>query len=125
MHIPCATAQRQLAWVDQINLDRALLDDADTLAPGVVLGSLDSIHLASARAIGSDLRVVVTYDQRMQAAASTVGLVVEAPAYPGLASPHDFENHIRKYGGAEGRGRWGIGGVTSRAASPSARRCLR
>jgi len=88
-------------------LDRALLDDADTLAPGVVLGSLDSIHLASARAIGSDLRVVVTYDQRMQAAASTVGFVVEAPAYPGLASPRDFENHIRKYGAGGGTGAMG------------------
>jgi predicted nucleic acid-binding protein len=79
---PMAVAQgrRLLARIDQINVDAALLDEASTLAPGMVLRSLDCIHLASARAVGSDLRAVITYDQRMHAAASAVGFVVEAPA---------------------------------------------
>ena len=75
-----AHARRQLARVDQINLERDLLDDASTLAPGSVLRSLDAIHLASARSIGAALRAVVTYDHRMNDAAVAVGLVVESPA---------------------------------------------
>lgn len=74
-----AHARRQLSRVDQVNLDRALLDDAAMLAPGTVLRSLDAIHLASARAIGPDLRAVVTYDVRMATAAQALGLSVDAP----------------------------------------------
>ncbi len=75
-----AHARRQLARVDQINLERSLLEDASTLAPGSVLRSLDAIHLASARSIGVALRAVITYDHRMTGAAVAVGLVVESPA---------------------------------------------
>jgi predicted nucleic acid-binding protein len=75
-----AHARRQLGRVDQVNIDPELLDEAAALAPGTVLRSLDAIHLASARAIGSDLRAVVTYDERMQGAASALGLVVQAPS---------------------------------------------
>lgn len=75
-----AHARRQLARLDHINLARDLLDDAATLSPGSVLRSLDAIHLASARSIGSDLRAVVTYDQRMKDAATSLGLAVEGPA---------------------------------------------
>jgi uncharacterized protein len=75
-----AQARRQLARVHQVNLDRSILDDAAALAPGTVLRSLDAIHLASALSIGSDLRAVIAYDQRMQAAAGGIGLSVEAPA---------------------------------------------
>ncbi len=74
-----AHARRQLGRVDQINLDRELLDDASTLAPESVLRSLDAIHLASARSIAGDLRAIVTYDHRMADAAATVGLEVAAP----------------------------------------------
>ena len=74
-----AHARRQLARVDQVALDRDLLDAAATLAPGERLRSLDAIHLASAHALGSDLRAVVTYDQRMAAAVLALGMVVEAP----------------------------------------------
>lgn len=75
-----AHARRQIDRLDQIALDRLLLDEAATLHPGSTLRSLDSIHLASARLIGGDLRVVVTYDRRMAEAATELGLVVEAPA---------------------------------------------
>jgi len=74
-----AHARRQLARVNHVALDRELLDDAATLAPGATLRSLDAVHLASARSIGSDLRMVITYDQRMRDAALALGIAVDAP----------------------------------------------
>src|ERR1700687_5698626 len=74
-----AHARRQLARVDEIAIDRDLLDTAATIAPGKLLRSLDAIHLASAQALAPDLRAVVTYDQRMAAAGHTLGMTVEAP----------------------------------------------
>ena len=44
----------------------------------MVVRSLDAIHLACAELVGGDLRAVVTYDQRMGAAAA-LGLLVVAP----------------------------------------------
>jgi len=75
-----AHARRQLARVDQLELDATLLDTAAVLAPGSPLRSLDAIHLAAALAVGPDLRVVLTYDRRMQAAASQLGLLFDAPS---------------------------------------------
>lgn len=75
-----AHARRQLARVDHVNIDRALLDEAATLAPGSTLRSLDAIHLVSARSIGAELRAVITYDRRMADAAAALSLVVESPA---------------------------------------------
>lgn len=72
-------ARRQLARLHQINLDTALLDSAAAIAPGAVLRSLDAIHLAAAQLIAGDLRAIVTYDQRMAAAACDAGLPVDAP----------------------------------------------
>lgn len=74
-----AHARRQLTGLDQINIDAELLDDAADLTPGSLLRSLDAIHLASARAVGTDLRAVVTYDVRMAEAAKALGLAVAAP----------------------------------------------
>jgi predicted nucleic acid-binding protein len=74
-----AHARRQLSRVDQVALDQDLLDAAATLAPGSVLRSLDAIHLACARAVGSDLRAIITYDQRMRAAAVGIGVAVDVP----------------------------------------------
>lgn len=73
-------ARRQLSRLDQIKLDRDLLDTAATLAPGMVLRSLDAVHLACARALGADLRAVITYDQRMHAAGLALGMNMDAPA---------------------------------------------
>lgn len=78
--VAVAHARRQLARVDQVTVDRDLLDEAATLAPGSILRSLDAIHLASARSIGAELRAIVTYDQRMTEAAVALSLMVEAPA---------------------------------------------
>jgi uncharacterized protein len=74
-----AHARRQLARVDELAIDRDLLDTAATIAPGERLRSLDAIHLASAQLLVSDLRAVVTYDQRMATAAQTLGMTIEAP----------------------------------------------
>jgi predicted nucleic acid-binding protein len=74
-----AHARRQLERLDQIAIDRNLLDEAATLLAGTLLRSLDAIHLASAGVLGSELRVLVTYDQRMASAAEALGMPVDAP----------------------------------------------
>ena len=75
-----AQARRQLSRLHQVTLDTGLLDIAAPLVPGTLLRSLDAIHLASAQLLGADLRAVVTYDLRMAAAATTLGIAVEAPS---------------------------------------------
>lgn len=75
-----AHARRQLARLDQITIDRDLLDAAATLVPGTILRSLDAIHLAAAQALGASLKCVLTYDRRMQDAATALGIVVDAAA---------------------------------------------
>jgi predicted nucleic acid-binding protein len=75
-----AKARRQLARLHHVNLDAGLLDSAATIAPGLVLRSLDAIHLACAQLLGGDLRAVVTYDQRMSTAATALGVVVSEPS---------------------------------------------
>ena len=75
-----AHARRQLARLDHVNIDRPLLDAAATLSPGALVRSLDAIHLASAQAVGSELRSVVTYDERMRTAALALGLGAEGPS---------------------------------------------
>lgn len=44
------------------------------------LRSLDAIHLASAKQLGQAVRCIVTYDERMAAAARMLGWSVAAPA---------------------------------------------
>ena len=70
-------ARWQLARMHLIELNRRLLDMAATL-PGP-LRSLDSIHLAAAQSLGSDLGAVITYDQRMAQSAGRMGMIVESP----------------------------------------------
>jgi predicted nucleic acid-binding protein len=47
--------------------------------PDRSLRSLDAIHLATARLLGADLDAVVTYDDRLAAAAGDAGLATAAP----------------------------------------------
>lgn len=47
--------------------------------PDRLLRSLDCIHLASARLLGTELDGLITYDDRLAAAATDAGLVVLAP----------------------------------------------
>ena len=72
-------ARRLLAGVHLIRLDDALLDRAADLDPTEVR-SLDAIHLAAAASLGDDLAAVVTYDDRLLAAARSVGLPTATPS---------------------------------------------
>lgn len=73
-----AGARRQLRGLAMIDVDRALLDQAGVLTPPETR-SFDAVHLATALALGPDLGVVITYDQRMADAAAAQGLDVAAP----------------------------------------------
>jgi predicted nucleic acid-binding protein len=71
-------ARGLLRRLDLVQLDDDLLDAAAALDAGV-LRSLDAIHLAAAQVLGDDLTAVVTYDDRMTAAAGRLGLPIAAP----------------------------------------------
>ncbi len=58
-----------------------LLLDAAALLPGERLWSLDAIHLAAAQRLGRDLSVLVSYDERVLAAAEELGIPVASPRY--------------------------------------------
>jgi predicted nucleic acid-binding protein len=73
-----ATVREGLRRVDLIGIDDRILDAAGTLEPQV-LRTLDAIHLATAMAIGDDLEVIVTYDERMVDAARLLGLLTATP----------------------------------------------
>jgi predicted nucleic acid-binding protein len=72
-------ARKLLAGVHLIRLDDALLDRAADLDP-TELRSLDSIHLAAAASLGDDLAAVVSYDDRLLAAAASLGLPTAKPS---------------------------------------------
>jgi predicted nucleic acid-binding protein len=67
-----------LRRVDLIAIDDRILDTAGLLEPGV-LRTLDAIHVATALAVGDDLDAIVTYDERMIAAAGLMGLATATP----------------------------------------------
>jgi len=73
-----ANAREGLRRVDLVAIDDRILDAAGILEPGV-LRTLDAIHLATALAVGDDLEAIVTYDERMLAAARSLGLPTAAP----------------------------------------------
>ncbi|MBI2206820.1 MAG: type II toxin-antitoxin system VapC family toxin [Candidatus Rokubacteria bacterium] len=79
-HGPAAMtrARRVLQRLNLVPLDEELLDGAAALDPRV-LRSLDAIHLAAAQLFGEELTAVVTYDERMAAAAAMIDLAVAAP----------------------------------------------
>ncbi|GAC1641517.1 MAG: type II toxin-antitoxin system VapC family toxin [Candidatus Dormibacteraceae bacterium] len=72
-------ARKLLAGVHLIRLDDALLDRAGDLDP-IELRSLDSIHIAAAVSLGDDLAAVVSYDDRLLAAANSLGLPTATPS---------------------------------------------
>lgn len=78
---PEATAgiREALRRIDLVAIDDRILDAAGLLDPGV-LRSLDAIHVATALALGDDLDVVVTYDERMIEASSLLGIPTATPA---------------------------------------------
>jgi len=74
-----SVVRQRLRDVALVQVDRGILEHAGILAPSETR-SLDALHIATALSLGSDLGVVVTYDQRMTAAATSQGLSVVAPA---------------------------------------------
>jgi predicted nucleic acid-binding protein len=72
-------ARKLLAGVHLIRLDDALLDRAADLDL-TELRSLDSIHLAAAASLGDDLAAIVCYDDRLLAAATSLGLPIATPS---------------------------------------------
>lgn len=67
-----------LRRIDVVRINDRILRAAGAMVP-VELRSLDAIHLATARQLGDDLARVCTYDDRMTAAATGLGLAVVAP----------------------------------------------
>ncbi len=70
--------RRVLQTVDLVRLTDRVLTAAGVLHPPE-LRSLDAIHLATAQQLGRDLRVLVTYDDRMRSAAKQLGYRVITP----------------------------------------------
>lgn len=74
-----ADARTWLDGVALLPLDDAILDCAASLA-GPDLRSLDAIHLATALNVRADLGALISYDERLGAAARRHGLEVIAPS---------------------------------------------
>jgi predicted nucleic acid-binding protein len=68
-----------LSRLDLARVNARVMTAAGLLLPEDVR-SLDAIHLATARELGTDLARVVTYDERMSRAAQALGFVVAAPS---------------------------------------------
>ena len=79
-HGPAAAGRARLVVerFDLVRIDDALLDAAASL-PIEQLRSLDAIHLAAAQRLGRDLAVLVSYDERMLAAAGELGIPASSP----------------------------------------------
>lgn len=68
-----------LARIDLVRINDRVLESAASIMPPE-LRSLDAIHLATAEQLGADLARLITYDDRMAAAAVACGLTVAAPS---------------------------------------------
>jgi len=74
-----ARGEQALRRIELLRVNDRVLADAGRLEPAE-LRSLDAIHLASARQLGSSVRQIVTYDERMAGAARANGWSVAAPS---------------------------------------------
>jgi predicted nucleic acid-binding protein len=74
-----ARGEDALRRIQLLRVNDRVLRQAGRMRP-VELRSLDAIHLASAREIGASVRQIVTYDERMAAAAEAGGLSVVSPS---------------------------------------------
>jgi hypothetical protein len=77
---PAAAEQARagLSSIALLPVDEGVLWQAANLEPAG-LRSLDALHLATALSLGSDLGVVLTYDERLADAARGLGLPVASP----------------------------------------------
>jgi predicted nucleic acid-binding protein len=74
-----AAGRAVLARCDLVRVSDQVLTRAGMLEPHE-LRSLDAIHLATAERLGSDIRELVIYDERMVQAARHLGYRVSSPA---------------------------------------------
>jgi predicted nucleic acid-binding protein len=72
-------ARELLQAFDYITIDDDIVDGAMD-EPDRLLRSLDAVHLATARVLGTDLTAIATYDVRLAGAARDAGMEVIAPA---------------------------------------------
>jgi predicted nucleic acid-binding protein len=73
-----ARGRAVLDRLDLVRLNDRLLSAAGTML-SEDLRSLDALHLATAQALGSDLSLIVTYDERMIDAALNIGIETVSP----------------------------------------------
>jgi uncharacterized protein len=73
-----ARGHEVLRRIQLVRINDRVLNDAGQTQPNE-LRSLDAIHLASARLLGKALKLIVTYDERMGAAAQASGWLVATP----------------------------------------------
>ena len=74
-----AAGRSVLADIELARINDRVLAAAATLEPAE-LRTLDAIHLATAQRFGLELGQLVTYDDRMLAAAARLGIPTAAPA---------------------------------------------
>jgi predicted nucleic acid-binding protein len=74
-----ARGRNVLERLDLVRVNDRILNSAGVLLPPD-LRSLDAIHLATARDLGSELAALVTYDDRMVAAAKRLGYRIVQPS---------------------------------------------
>lgn len=74
-----ARGEEALRRVQLLRINDRVLREAGRMQPAE-LHSLDAIHLASAGALGSSVRQLVTYDERMANAARAAGFTVASPS---------------------------------------------
>lgn len=73
-----ARGREVLRRVDLVRVNDRVLDAAGILEPAQ-MRTLDAIHIATAQLLGADLGQLITYDDRMAAAATQLGLKIAAP----------------------------------------------
>jgi predicted nucleic acid-binding protein len=79
--VPADLPRLDLELLDVIQIDTTgVVLEAASRLPDPVLRTLDAIHLATALLIREDLEVLVSYDQRMLAAAAAHGLPTASPS---------------------------------------------
>lgn len=71
-------ARELLLAFDYVRIDEQVIEAAMN-EPDPLLGSLDAIHLATARSLAPDLEGIVSYDDRLCSAATASGLAIIAP----------------------------------------------
>jgi predicted nucleic acid-binding protein len=74
-----ARGEKALQRIQLLRVNDRVLSSAGRMRPAE-LRSLDAIHLASAHELGTSVRQIVTYEERMAAAAKTGGLSVASPS---------------------------------------------